>query len=239
MPYAPTPRKGKTFEQRFIEELKRQCAGKDVAISNKSLRESLKWKDERFNLTRDSLIKKGIVKAAQGHGGKTKFSEFDKILQKRKSLRAFISYSHKDEDFKNEFVKHLHPLEKLGLIENWYDNKIQPGDHISDSVFKEMSISDIVFLLISIDYLNSDFCYNKEMQTALSDMKKRNIKVIPIILRDCFWKKTPFKDLKSLPKDGKSIISYINKDEAYTSIAEEIFNIVEKGAPAASDTEVG
>lgn len=221
----PTEKKlGKSFKERFIAELTSQCSGNDVAISNKNLKEALNWKDETFNRTRSSLIKDGVIKASPGPGGMTRFVKFN--VSRHREATAFISYSHKDSMLKDEFIKHLHPLEKIGLIKNWHDSKIEPGLDIQKKIIETMSVSDIVFLLISIDFICSDFCYNIEMESALYNMKEKGIRVIPIILRSCLWQQTPFANLKALPKDGKSVTSYGDRDVAFAEIAEEVLKLL-------------
>lgn len=217
-------KRGKTFEQRFVDELRRQCGGSDVAISNKVLRDSLGWQPERFDTTRNALIEKKIIKPSPGHGGKTKFYSPDLITEKSSKKRAFISYSHKDREFKDEFINHIRPLEKLGKIQIWHDKEIPVGSNIFNEIISQMEKSDIVFFLISSDFIASDFCYNIEMKNALNRMSEHNILLIPIILRSCLWKKTPLGALKSLPEDGKAISSFDDRDFAYAQIATTLFD---------------
>jgi hypothetical protein len=193
-------RRGKTFEQRFLDELARQCNGQDVAVLNKNLRAQLGWQDERFDKVRTGLINKRVIEPKPGQGGKTKFSIFPETKPKKKSLKAFISYTHADEGMKDQLLQHLKPLEKLGLIESWHDRMINPGDSFNEVILKELSDADIIFLLVSVDFINSKYCYDTELTRAIERHNDGSVRVIPIILRDCLWKHSPFWRIASPAK---------------------------------------
>jgi hypothetical protein len=218
-------KRGKTFEERFLEELARQCAGNDVAILNKTLREQLGWQDERFDKVRAGLIKKGTIKAALGQGGKTRFSEFHFPKPTKKSLKAFISYTHADEALKNIFLQHLRPLERLGLVESWHDRMIKPGEVFAEVISKELDSADLIFILVSVDFVNSKYCYELELTRAIERNNKGEAKVIPIILRNCLWNHSPFGGLLALPSDGKAVASWADRDEAFTTIAKAVHEL--------------
>ena len=218
-------KRGKTFEQRFLDELTRQCDGQDVAIQNKVLREQLGWLDERFDKVRSGLIKAGSIKAAPGQGGKTKFVDFQVPKTSKKSLKAFISYSHADEPMKDQLLQHLKPLERLGLISNWHDRMIKPGDNFSNIISSEIESSDIIFILISIDFINSKYCYDIELSRAIEIYNEGKTRIIPVIIRDCLWNHSPFGGIQALPKDAKPIVSWPSHDEAFTNVAKAVHEL--------------
>ena len=88
--------------------------------------------------------------------------------------------------------------------------------------------ADIILLLVSPDFLASDYCYKVEMETALDRHKQRAAVVIPIILRPVDWSGAPFGHLQALPRDGRPVTSWSNRDEAFTSIAQGIREVVER-----------
>jgi hypothetical protein len=218
-------KRGKTYEQRFLDELARQCNGQDVAVLNKNLRAQLGWQDENFNRVRRSLIKKGIIKAERGKGGKTRFVIFPRTKPTRKSLKAFISYTHADEGMKDHLLQHFKPLERLGLIESWHDSMINPGDSFDGIILRELNDADIIFLLVSVDFINSTYCYDTELSRAIERHNDKSVRVVPIILRDCLWNHSPFGGLQALPKDGKPVTSWDNHDEAFTAIAKAVHDL--------------
>jgi hypothetical protein len=216
---APKRKPGKTFEERFLAELERQSDANHSPVRNAALREQLGWQDERFDKVRAALIKAGKIKAAPGHAGKTRFvTPPAKVLVSRK-LKAFVSYSHADETLKDEFLKHLRPLQRLGLLESWNDRNIKPGDEFDKTISNELDGSDIVFLLVSVDFINSKYCYDVELERAVQRHKDNKSRVIPIILRNCLWEHSLFGGLLALPRDGKAVRTYADQDAAFKEIA--------------------
>jgi hypothetical protein len=143
-------------------------------------------------------------------------------------LKIFISYSHVDEELKKELVKHLEPLRHREMIEEWHDRKITAGKEWSEEISKELSSADIILLLISIDFINSEYCYGTEMERAMELHQKGEARVIPIILRNCLWQYTPFAKLQALPKDAKAVQSWSDRDEALTDIVGGIGRVAEE-----------
>lgn len=215
---AVAPKRGKTFEQRFLNELARQCGDQDIAILNRVLRQQLGWMDERFDQVRRDLIKKGTIKAAPGQGGKTKFAAFKPHEPAKKALKAFISYAHGDEALKDRLLAHLKPLERLGLVDSWHDRRIRPGDDFAKAIDGALDEASLIFLLVSVDFINSNYCYDIELGRAMERMGP-GVKILPIILRQCLWNHTPFGGLLAMPKDGKAVLSFEDPDEAFTEIA--------------------
>ncbi len=215
----PMKKQGKTFEERFLAELARQSDANYNPVRTAALREQLGWKTERFDQVRAALIKAGKVKPSPGHAGKTQFvTPPGKAVVNRK-LKAFVSYSHADDGLKDEFLKHLRPLQRLGLLENWNDRNIKPGDEFDKTISNELDSSDIVFLLVSVDFINSKYCYEVELERAVQRHKENKSRVIPIILRSCLWEHSLFGGLLALPRDGKAVRTYPDQDTAFKEIA--------------------
>lgn len=141
-------------------------------------------------------------------------------------LKVFISYSHCDKDLKEHLMKHLNSLIRQKYIELWHDDMILPGTDINEDIPQAMNECDMALLLISADYLASDYCYSIEMETLMRSRNAGKI-VIPILLRPVDLKGTPFENLKSLPEDRKAVSSFDNQDDAMKSIACGIRKVVE------------
>jgi hypothetical protein len=148
--------------------------------------------------------------------------------------KIFFSYCHRDEELRNELEKHLSILKRQGQIEAWHDRKIEPGTEIDSEIDKHLESANLILLLISPDFLSSDYCYEKEMTRALERHEDGKAKVIPIILEFCDWHPAPFGKLNALPKDGKPIRQYTNPNEAFTEITEEIRKLVSSNPPKVS-----
>ena len=132
-----------------------------------------------------------------------------------------------DEELKNELVKHLEPLRRLNLIETWHDRKIKPGDEWDRLILGKLGKADIVLLLVSIDFINSAYCYDVELEDAMERHSRKEAVVIPIVLRNCLWSHTPFAKLQALPKDRRAVVAWPNRDEAFVNVAEGVQQVVE------------
>ena len=85
--------------------------------------------------------------------------------------------------------------------------------------------ADIILLMMSSDFLAPDFCYHVELQTALRRHESGEVWVIPVILRPCHWQLPDLRKLLALPKDGKAITSWENRDEAWVEVVTGIMKI--------------
>jgi small GTP-binding protein len=139
-------------------------------------------------------------------------------------LKIFISYSHKDEAFKNELVTMLAGLNRRGILHTWQDRLIEAGDEWYKSIQDSMNECDLAILLVSADYLASRFIQEQEQPRLLQRPEEMKLRVIPIIVRPCKWQSEPMlKELQVLPKDGKPVITFPQatgeRDQVWTDIA--------------------
>ena len=155
--------------------------------------------------------------------------------QRKDSLEAlaqakaiFFSYSHKDESLRDELETHLKLLQRQGIISVWHDRKILPSTEWDGEIDVNLERAKIILLLISADFIASDYCWDKEVKRALERHEKREAVVIPIALRKCDWKGAPFSRLQGLPKDLTPVTSYKDRDAAWTDVATGIRAIAEK-----------
>jgi len=150
----------------------------------------------------------------------------DSITMKNK-VKVFLSYTHTDEKYKNKLNVHFAPLKRCNKVETWNDRELIAGTKFDAEIKKHLNEDEIIILLISADFIASDYCYDIEMKRALEREKNGECTVIPIILRDCLWQITPLKDLLALPKDGKPISTFVNEDEAYLQIVKAVNDIID------------
>jgi CHASE2 domain-containing sensor protein len=141
--------------------------------------------------------------------------------------RVVYSYSHKDETLRDELETHLALLKQHGVIASWYDRRILPGEEWAGRIDEHFRTADIILLLISADFLSSNYCYEIEMKTALGRHEAKEARVVPIILRDVDWHTAPFGKLQALPRDGKPITLWTNRDEAWATVARGIRGMVD------------
>ena len=142
-------------------------------------------------------------------------------------LNLFISYAHADEDLKNELDKHLVMLKRLGKINVWNDRKLIPGQLWDDEIKNELTNAHIILLLVSADFNNSEYIWDKELASAMKRHEEGTARVVPVILRKCEWQEMPYAKLQALPKGAKSVTEFANRDDAFTDIAAGIRILVD------------
>jgi len=103
------------------------------------------------------------------------------------TLNIFLSYAHEDNDMKIQLDRSLVMLKRSGKINVWSDVEIQPGFEWNESISNALATADIILLLISVDFNNSQYIWDKELKIALERHERREARVIPIILRTCEW----------------------------------------------------
>ncbi len=145
----------------------------------------------------------------------------------QKLIKIFYCYARKDKELRDELEKHLAPLKRSGQITTWYDREIPPGTQWEFEIDVHLETADIVLLLISADFMASDYCYNIEMQKALQRHKEGGCCVIPIILRPIHLKNTFINELQQLPSNGKPITTWSNFDEAFESTTKGIYEVIQ------------
>jgi internalin A len=150
----------------------------------------------------------------------------DERLVSDRPLRLFYSYARKDEALRNKLDAHLKILERRGLIAPWYDKLIDPGRDFADEIDENLERADIILLLVSADFIKSDYCYAREMKRALERHEADEADVIPVILRTTNWKGTPFARLNALPESGKPVTRWRDRDSAWTNVSEGIERVI-------------
>jgi len=144
-----------------------------------------------------------------------------------KKLNIFLSYSHEDEDMKTQLDRNLIMLRRSDKINVWQDRQIMPGMEWDDTIARELASADIILLLISVDFNNSQYIWDKELKVAMERHERKEARVIPVILRTCEWSEMPYAKLQALPTGAKPISSFPDKDVAYTDVAKGIRMVVD------------
>jgi hypothetical protein len=141
-------------------------------------------------------------------------------------VQLFYSYSHKDERFRGQLETHLTLLRRQDLIRDWHFRKIPPGREWEGAIDQNLESAEIVLLLVSADFVGSDYCYDIELNRALDKHESGEARVIPVIIRPTDWTGTPFRKLQALPKDAKPVTKWANRDDAWLNIATGIRKVV-------------
>lgn len=143
-------------------------------------------------------------------------------------VSIFFSYSHKDEDLRDELESHLAFLRWQGRISAWHDRRLLPGNEWDHVIKKELNQADIILLLVTHNFINSQYCWDVEVKRALERHDAEEASVVPIILKPCLWEETPFSKLNALPKDGKAVTVWEDQDLAFVNVAKGIKKLVEE-----------
>lgn len=135
---------------------------------------------------------------------------------------VFLSYSHVDEELRAQLEKQLAMLKRQGVIEIWHDRRIEAGQEFATAIDDHINSDEIILLLVSPDFIASDYCYEIEMQRAMERHNDKEAVVIPVILRPCDWAHAPFGKLNATPKDGKPVTQWPDKDVALLQVAQAV-----------------
>jgi TIR domain len=138
-----------------------------------------------------------------------------------KGIQIFLSYAHNDRRLAQELLTHLKPLQKQGQVTIWSTEDLLPGEEYTQSLHAHLNSAQIILILVSPDFLAS-----KEMDYILPEAMERHnrgeARVIPIILSPVHWQETSFSKLQALPRNGKALRQWTNRDLAYLDIVEAI-----------------
>ena len=145
--------------------------------------------------------------------------------------KLFYSYSHADEALRDELDKHLTMLRRQNLIEPWHDRCIPAGSEWAGEIDENLESADVILLLVSADFLTSNYCYEIEMNRAMERHEQGDATVIPVILRPCDWQSAPFGRVQGAPKNAEPITTWKNQDEAFVDAARYIRKVVEQPNP--------
>ena len=145
--------------------------------------------------------------------------------------KVFISYAHKDEEFKESLVEHMAGLIRAEIINEWNDRKIMPSQDWSNEISENLESSELILFLISSSFMNSEYCMGVEVKRALQMHKEGKAQLIPIVVRAVDWTDSDLSKLQGLPKDAKPISSWADIDEAWVNVIGGIKNFLKEFKP--------
>lgn len=140
----------------------------------------------------------------------------------------FFSYSHKDEQLRDQLDVHLAALKRQNLIDAWHDRRITAGKELDSSIDTHLESAEIILCLMSPDFIASNYCYSREMERALERHRAGEARVIPVILRYCEWDQTPLSKLRGTPRDNKPVVAWSDRDEAFNDVTKDIRRALEE-----------
>lgn len=142
-------------------------------------------------------------------------------------MKMFISYSHADISHLELFKKHLATLRRNNELSVWYDKELIAGDILDIEIARNLNNSDIVVFLISVDFLSSFYCYEKELKSVIDQLENSQQRIVPIIVRDCDWHDNLINTFKCITFNDKPIAASSNPDTAWLSVIREIRKVLQ------------
>ncbi|MEM8948311.1 MAG: TIR domain-containing protein [Pseudomonadota bacterium] len=143
---------------------------------------------------------------------------------------VFISYSHKDEVYKDQVLTHLGGLSLMSQLEPWHDGDIGAGENWYEEIEEKLNGCAVAVLLISANFLNSKFCMQTEVPILLERRRRQKMMIMPILVESCFWQATPWLNAIQMRPGKGNVIEALTKPKrnaAYTKIIEEIHGFLE------------
>ena len=161
-------------------------------------------------------------------------------IKAQKNVEVFCCYARKDQSLLLELKTHLTPLQREGLITLWADVDINAGAEWEEEIHHHLNSAQIILLLISPDFIASEYCYSIEMQRAIERHERGEAQVIPVILRPVSWQRMPFGKFQALPTNAVPVTSgkWHSQDDAFYEVAEGIRGAVAERACKAEEERV-
>lgn len=188
-----------------------------------------------------NAAKMGLTKIVMKDGSVELVKNFDYLLDRNtpQPLKVFLSYSHNDLQLMRRLDVHLAPLKRIEKIESWNDRDILPGLDWDSTIRKQLNEADIILLLITADFVASEYIWEKELKFALEKMKQGKCRLIPILLQPVDFSELPFAETQMIPSEEKGrgdllpITLWTNPEEGFAIVAKEIRRVINEMAGGA------
>jgi internalin A len=183
---------------------------------------------ERSEVDDGEVIKLNIHDLLRGVDLEDSHRKETDISPRGQVFHLFYSYSHKDEALRDELETRLKLLQRGGLIQNWHDRKILPGTDWNQELDANLEQADIILLLVSPDFIASDYCYEIEMKCALERHDAGQALVLPILIRPVDWDNMSLNRIQALPTDLKPVTQWQDRDNAWLNVEQGIRRAIEE-----------
>jgi hypothetical protein len=142
-------------------------------------------------------------------------------------VNVFISYSSKDADLMSDLLIQLKVLTISDKgIEFWQDGLLEPGLKWDEEIKNKLHSAHIVLMLISAYFFTTDYIWNIEVQNTFERQEKNEITAIPIILSPCAWMQTPIAQFQALPRKGRPITDFADKNTALLEVVNGVHRVI-------------
>jgi FHA domain/TIR domain len=155
-------------------------------------------------------------------GGFVRFTDFDDVRpMQRRPTRVFLLHAPGDATRAGELDEHLRASQQAGLVITWHGQKVSPGADAALESARELEAADVVVLLVTVTFLNSDDC-SEGTRRALARRETGACEVVPLLVRPVDWALAPFAHLDPLPRNGRAIELWPSPEEAWAQVALEL-----------------
>ena len=142
---------------------------------------------------------------------------------------VFISYSHKDEDWKDRMVSHLKVLQMEDILDVWEDRRIETGEDWYPEIQKAMDQASVAILMVTVNFLTSKFILGEEVPRLMKRRAEEGLRIFPVIVKPCAWKQVEWlARMQTRPQKSKTLSAgdehQIDADLA--AIAEEVATVI-------------
>jgi TIR domain len=144
------------------------------------------------------------------------------------AVTVLLCYADEDERMVGQLKKQLSMLERNGHIALWDYGHISAGTEWEQEMNKHLDEAEMILLLISDSFLASDYCYKVQMQRAIERHERKEVRVIPVILRPVYWNEPPLDKLQPLPDRAKPISRWTPRDEGWKNVVAGIKKVIEQ-----------
>ena len=152
---------------------------------------------------------------------------------------VFVSYSHADAKWLTGMRSHLKLLERHAGIEQWDDTKIKPGTQWREEIQSALERAKVAVLLVSADFLTSDFIVTNELPPLLKAAQERGTLILALIVRPCRFEKTELARFQAVnpPSKPLSALPTSRREEWYVKLSGLIEDALVSSAPAPVDSD--
>lgn len=201
-----------------------------------SLSQLLALERERQRLEQDIVLLRTTKESVSTEGLSQQLAENQKKrlevatrerVDRERPVSVFVSYAHEDEPFRDKLLKHLSMLKHQGLVQAWHDRLISPGTNWDQDINGAIDVADVIILLVSSDFVASDYIRGTELTRALERRQNGDVTVIPVLVRTVDLTGSPLSALQWLPTGGKPIKLWSDEDEAYANVVLGVRQAVE------------
>lgn len=164
---------------------------------------------------------------AQGASDDVQESEEQRSARDVSDASVFISYSHGDRRYLDELTVHLKPLVRRGVVHVWDDTKILPGSRWNEELERALRSANVAVLLISADFLASDFIADRELPYLLEAARSKRLVILCVIVRPCSFTTSELAGFQAVnvPSRPLSVMSQAERERVWTKVADLVSNL--------------